>query len=359
MKKIKLLLTFDYELPLGGIRQSYHHSLFDPTERLLQLAQKLDVPLVFFADILSYKKFDEWGVADYTIPFKKQIQKAIQGGHDVQLHIHSHWLTSSYKNGNFVPSGDFELAGFAKQDYPGNIEGIIQEGVKGLNEIARETGPDYACVAFRAGGYNLNQETARILKALHSEGIRYDSSIAPGYFFTSGISRVDYRRVPRLPNWYLDLDGDISKPGDSPGILEIPIAAKPKGLFEIPTRFKLKKYAHRAVEDRGKMIHAAHKAATIDQIQQLFASRMLTVDNHTYSVDYMLAILDYNIQKFKDEAEIYLSLIGHPKSMGDYSLQLLEDFVNRCREKYGDQIDFCTFDDLYQKRIHENYGKNK
>ncbi len=30
MIKTTLLLTFDYELPLGGIAKSFEHSLFDP-----------------------------------------------------------------------------------------------------------------------------------------------------------------------------------------------------------------------------------------------------------------------------------------------------------------------------------------
>ncbi|NOX84607.1 MAG: hypothetical protein GXO86_01375, partial [Chlorobi bacterium] len=56
MNTIKIFLTFDYELPLGGITRSYEHSLFAPTIKLLELAEELNVPLVFFTDILSFIK---------------------------------------------------------------------------------------------------------------------------------------------------------------------------------------------------------------------------------------------------------------------------------------------------------------
>jgi len=88
MNHLKLLLTFDYELPLGGIVKSYRHSLFDPTDRLMELLEKLKVPAVFFADILSYVKFGEWDETGFAQAFKNQMQQAIYKGHDVQLHLH-------------------------------------------------------------------------------------------------------------------------------------------------------------------------------------------------------------------------------------------------------------------------------
>ena len=106
------------------------------------------------------------------------------------------------------------------------------------------------------------------------------------------------------------------------------------------------------------MIHTNSQVKLVDKLHQLLASRMLTVDNHTYSSDYMMRILNYNVQLYRSHDEIYLSLIGHPKSMGDYAFQLLTDFVNRTRDVYKDSINFCTFTDLYHQGIHENYSEN-
>jgi len=337
MAKINILLTFDYELPLGGIRKNYGDALFEPTEKLLQTADKLNVPLVFFADILSYVKFSKWDFENYCMPFKNQMQKALCAGHDVQLHIHPHWLDSRFENQRFIPSTKFELADFSDFE----IEQIIKQGIDELTAICKEVCADYQCNAFRAGGFNLNGATQTILKTLYQNGICFDSSIAKGYFFSSAISHVNYRKTAKKINWFLDFGKDFSKENQS-GILEIPIASKPKSFFEIPTKFKLKKFGNRTV-NRGYVIHTEKDPNKFNLLRQLFSARMLTVDNYTYSIDYLMKILKYNISKYQNEFPVYFCLIGHPKSMGDYSLELLDAFVNQARDLYQNDIQFCTY----------------
>lgn len=349
--KIKVILTFDYELPLGGIVKDYAHSLFDPTAKLLKISKEINVPIVLFADILSYTKFKEWDISEYTELFSKQLNLAYSLGHDVQLHLHPHWLKSEYKFNQFVPSNKFSLNAFDSEPYPNNIEGIVEYGIKELEQVLLLGNSDYKCIAYRAGGYNLAPNTSKILEALYKNGILYDSSIARGYFFVSDDSIIDFRKVPQISNWYLPFSGNLSLVNkDSKAIFEVPIATKPKGLFEMPTSFKLKKYEHRAVENRGKMIHSSRNIKRKDKIKQLLSSRMLSVDNHTYSPEYLIKILDYNVRKFKNKEELILSLIGHPKAMGDYHLEMLSTFVRMAREKYGDKIDFVTFKDLLKDK---------
>lgn len=43
MKQIDIVLSFDYELPLGGISKSFDHSLFNPTEKLLETVNELNI----------------------------------------------------------------------------------------------------------------------------------------------------------------------------------------------------------------------------------------------------------------------------------------------------------------------------
>lgn len=155
----------------------------------------------------------------------------------------------------------------------------------------------------------------------------------------------------------MHFNGNFEKAGTHPGILEIPIASKPKQLFEVPTRFKLKRYRYRSVEDRGWLIHTNTQISLMDKMHQFLASRMLTVDNHTFSSEYMLDILKHNVRAYRSYDEIFISLIGHPKSMGDYAFELLGGFVNRSREIYKDSINFCTFRDIYQRGIHKSYDK--
>ncbi len=350
-KVINIFLTFDYELPLGGIVKSFDHSLFDPAGKLLKVLKRIDVKAVFFVDILSWLRFKYLGVTDYTNPFEIQVSEIIKQGHEIALHLHPHWIESNYENGKIIPSSKFKLSDFAGDTCKNSIENIIETGTKHITELCRRTDGSFRCIAYRAGGYNLFPETKRILNALHANGILIDSSISRGYFFRSNTSIVDYRKLPEKPNWFLSSDGVFEKENNTDEfIYEIPIASKPKGMFEIPTALKMKFYKNRAVEYRGSMIHSNEKVTKSDKIKQLFSARMLTVDNHTLSTKYLIKILDYNINRFKDFDEISLSLIGHPKSMGNYHYNLLADFIKTAKNKYGNLLQFTTMKDFALKK---------
>lgn len=339
---IHIILSFDYELPLGGVAHSFTQSLFEPTAALLDTAKELSVPIVLFADVLSFLVFEKNGIESYTKNFKKQIQQSLQQGHDVQLHLHPHWLDSSVSESTLISSGNFLLADFEHRPYPNNIPGIIEKGKQALERIAQEIDPDYTCLAYRGGGYNLAPATANILQALQNNGILFDSSLSPGYFFASDRSVVDYQHTPRKKNWFLDPQGDFSKEGQN-GILEIPIASMKKKLVEIPGCIKAPFVKHRGCEKRGETIHLPGRQAFRHRIKQLLSARMLSFDNHTYPLNYNNQILDHYIKNTEENEDIYLCTIGHPKVMGDYALKMLRHFVHTSRKKYGNKVQFSTY----------------
>lgn len=344
--KLKILLTFDHELPLGGIRTTYKEAMFDPTERLFKVASKLEVPIVLFTDVLCAMKYKDWDNSEFFQPYISQLHKAISINHDVQLHLHPHWLTSSFDGKNFIPSNDYRLADFANsKDFP--IEHIIKSGINFLKEAFAKVSDAYRCIAFRAGGYNLEISTREIITALYKNGIRFDSSIPKGYYFRSSLSEINYFNTPKSCNWYLGMDGKLAAEAKN-GLLEIPIATIQKTPFEIPTRFKLKKLASRAPHDHGFQIHEGKTTDFFSKIKMMFSSRMLSFDNYTFSSKYLMRILEYNIRKYKNYDSVILAASGHPKTMGDYSFYLMESFVNNVRKKYPD-AEFTTFAKLAEE----------
>jgi hypothetical protein len=344
--KIRLLLTFDHELPLGSLKTSYQKALFDPTERLFESAEQNDFPVTLFTDVLCALRYKEWDKEGFYVPYSNQLQKAVKLGHDVQLHLHPHWLTSSYENGVVIPSGDYSLANFADNNEQ-SIGGVVNKGIRLLEEVCGKVKNDYNVLAFRAGGYNIEPGSKEIFDELSKNGIRYDSSVVLKYYFVSSLSLIDFKKVPPMPNWYIGPDGNFRKSAGS-GILEIPVAAIPKTPFEIPTRFKLKHFAHRAPESHGTMIHEGNPGHRMEQLQMLFSSRMLTFDNHTLSAKYLMRILDYNVRKFKHFDTLNLATCSHPKTMGDYSFSLMEQFIELARKKYPN-IEFTTFERLHKQ----------
>jgi hypothetical protein len=343
--KLKLILTFDHELPLGGVRTSYQEALFEPTKRLFNLAEKLEVPVVLFTDVLCALKFKEWDEEHFYKPYTEQLQEAVKRGHDVQLHLHPHWLTSRFENNTFIPSKDYKIADFASNP-TFSIETIIEMGIEFLRLECAQAQSNYTCNAFRAGGYNIESETARIFSSLYKHGIRYDSSIIKGYYFRSALSEVNCQHMPSAPNWYIGTDGNIRKEAPA-GILEVPIGSIPKTPFEVPTRFKLKKMASQAPQDHGYQIHEGNPTDFMSKVRMLFSARMLSFDNYTLSLEYLMKILDYNVRKYSRNDLVILSVSGHPKSMGDYSFQLMESFITRVRQKYPD-VEFTSFSRLDQ-----------
>ncbi len=341
--KLKILLTFDHELPLGGVRTSYKEAMFDPTYRLFELAEKLEVPVVLFTDVLCGICFKEWDKNAFYDPYVEQLKEAVKKQHDVQLHLHPHWLTSDFANNTFIPSKDYRLADFTTGKTH-SIDKIVKIGIDFLNEVCLQSDPAYRCNAFRAGGYNIEAATSEILTALYKYGIRFDSSVAKGYYFRSGLSEVDCRHMPSPPNWYIGLDGDTRKEATS-GIFEVPIASIPKTPFEVPTRFKMAGMSGQAPKDHGFQIHEGNPADLKSKIRMMFSARMLSFDNYTLSIDYLMKTLDYNVKKYQNYDTAILSVSGHPKSMGDYSFGLMESFVMRVREKYP-QAEFTTFNTL-------------
>ena len=344
--ELKLLLTFDHELPLGGVRTSYKEAMFDPTYRLFELADTLEVPVVLFTDVLCGIRYKEWDNSSFYRPYVKQLQDAILKHHDVQLHLHPHWLTTSFENNSFLPSGDFRLADFkANKTY--SIDNIIKKGVGFLKEVCMEANQDYRCIAFRAGGFNIEKATPEIITSLYKNGIRFDSSIVKGYYFRSGLSEVNCLNMPAAPNWFIGLDGNVRKEAKH-GIFEVPVASIPKTPFEMPTRFKLKKLSRRAPRDHGFQIHEGNLTDLKSKIKMMFSARMLSFDNYTLSIDYLMKILEYNVRKYRKNNTAILSIIGHPKSMGDYSFFLMESFVKKVRQKYP-EVEFTTFSKLAEE----------
>ncbi|HOY30410.1 MAG TPA: hypothetical protein PKW80_00895 [Bacteroidales bacterium] len=345
--KCKLFLTFDHELPLGGLKTSYHEALFRPTKKLLEIATGLGVPLTLFTDVLCAYQFSDWDKNDFFQPYKDQLYQALHNNHDVQLHLHPHWLTSVFEGNTYQPSGDFMLSDF-KVHPVWDIRKIVSHGRHFLTELCAGVQKDYRCVAYRAGGYNLEPGSDQIFQSLLENGICYDSSICKGYRFGSALSDVDFTGMPASPNWFIGPEGDFRKENNA-GILEIPIAGILKTIFELPTRFKINKMAPRAPADHGCQVHRGKPAGMKKRIGQLCSSRMLSFDNYTLSAAYLMKILEYNLHKYRMYDEVMLCAIGHPKTMGDYSMRMFVDFVKKVQEKHPDQVQFVTYRQLYQE----------
>ena len=337
---IYLNLAFDHELSLGGGVRSYEENLLAPTRALLDLAATLEVPITLFTDVLCGIRFRECEPAGFGRDFEQQLQAAAGTGQDVQLHLHPHWLDSRFENGRFVPCERYSLHDFRHSDEWGGIDGIVGMGVDYLEEVVRPVNSAYEVLAFRAGGLVIEPSTHEIAESLASRGVRYDSSVAPGYRFETQISKVDFSRVPSSPNW----------PLESSAITEIPIATAPRNtLNNLPALARRILRRSEAPCAGGFPLYDA-SSGLLDKAARLFprSAWFLSFDLYWASGPYLVSLLDrYLAGRDCGEGEdIFVSTLSHPKSMGAGGLRVMEEFVGAARTKYGDQLRFCTFPDL-------------
>jgi hypothetical protein len=115
---MKIHLSFDYELFFGANSGTVQKCMLEPTERLLALATKHQVPLIFFVDAgylhaLQKHQHEASCAKDYAL-VKAQLVKIHQSGHEIGLHIHPHWEDSVFENGKWnISTRRYKLADFS------------------------------------------------------------------------------------------------------------------------------------------------------------------------------------------------------------------------------------------------------
>ena len=355
--KINLLITADYELFLGRNFVGHDEVLFAPTEQLMARCEALGVGLTFFADICSVWAHRKFGLDDYADKFETQMQDALKRGHDVQLHVHPHWLNSTWREGRWQVATDrMYLAEFGFTDSEDAAPAIIKRGVDYLHDLLQAVTPTYRCTAFRAAGLALQPEEHKLISALLDHGIKIDSSIAKDLILQLDTIEIDYRRVPTVANWYLAPASGIAQDAGA-GLLEIPIATF---RCDLPSRLG---FLYRRLRSVG-MRRGAGVSRSSEQtrwsnlstmlrynLRYLYGSPMfsLSCDTKGHNLDMLLNGFEAYLRQHSDSSTIYVAMINHPKLMFDAQFDLLESFVRAVRSRHGESLSFVTTTDVLRQ----------
>lgn len=357
VKIIYFLFSADHEIFFGENFKSEKELLIDTTYKLMDILRKYEIPLTLMTDVCSIFKYREIGLIDYPLLMEEQLKYAIKQGHDVQLHLHPHWLNSTYKNGKWNFDKDkFKLHdfGFEKDSNEVSANTIIKDGKKYLEKLLKQVDKDYKCIAFRAGGWCLQPERD-LIKCLLDNEIYIDTSIYKGGYINTGTHYLDYRNVPNQVNWFIDYQKGLNTKGKE-GIYEIPIGTINKKPYLYYQKVKNK-------QSRTKYLKVTTNGMPIGFKKQSFMEKlnarinnfinqpiMISFDNSTSIelmdyIEYYLNKLDY---KNKD---YYISIIGHPKGMNDSNLTEIDKFCKNVKEKYSDYIKFTDYLNVYNELL--------
>lgn len=192
-KSRKLLLTFDHELffQRAGTPE---RSLLAPMERLLTALRRVGAHATFFVDALYLIREESGGGEREALKrIRDQLVAAVAEGHELQLHLHSHWLDAvrTEAGWEFPSYTNYRLHALSEPE----IVRLFVEAAEYLRELGRAGRSDHEVIAFRAGGLCV-QPFAQLAPGLRAASVHVDSSVARGLFSSSATHTLDFRLAP-------------------------------------------------------------------------------------------------------------------------------------------------------------------
>jgi hypothetical protein len=365
--QIYLLFSADYELFFGENYLPEREVLIEPTEKILKALEEEGIPMTLFADVASVWRYRSLKIeSDYVTCFEDQLRGAVRRGHDVQLHLHPHWMTSTFDGKKWhMDESKFKLSdvGYADQKDQDEVSAceLIRLGKDYLEELLRRIDASYQCVAFRAGGYGIQPNDRELIGALLAAGFKIDSSIVPGFFFRSNVNQIDFRKIPSRPNYHLGTRHGIYQE-ERQGIFEIPIAAYSESLCETLVHHfsMLRKVAlhlgnrvcagKKKFTPRGRTIQKNSRIRLIRSA--LFRPSLFLLEFGGPSVDIKRMALGTNKligSHLKESGDLYLSASCHPKSVFPSTIDAIREFWKRMVQFHGENIRAITFQEAAER----------
>lgn len=355
---LNICFTADHELFFGENFASEEEVFIYPTYSLIDVLERYNIPVCLMTDVCSIWRYRALNINNnYTKMMEEQLRYALKRGHDVQLHIHPHWLNSEYTEGHW----EFNYTNYRLHSYGFNEDSglngrkIIAEGRRYLEDLLTPIDPSYKCIAFRAGGWCLQPEK-EFLNALAAEGILIDTTVYYGGFCRDKNSFFDFRRVPKKPNWWIDPQKGLAQEAHKEQGYLLEVAIGSYGFLPLQGLKKLKYKPHR-IRSKGET-HGT-LGISMDLLEKKsFLQRMVNLVKHLifqpimFSFDaacleVMMDLLNYYLKRFDcTNQEIYICIIGHPKTLNKAYLKEIEKFCVKVTDGYRDRVRFIRLRDI-------------
>ncbi len=368
---IYVLYSDDYELYLGGNYTSEKRVLLQPTEQLLAACESAAIPMTLFCDVLCLQCYREHGFPDFPAAVDQQLRGAVGRGHDVQAHVHPHWLDTTIEyNADRSTRYAFDQAYFLlgnrreadETPFRTLCTDIFRRVREYLEDVITPVDPKYQCRAFRAGGFGLQPHDRAIIAALLDAGYLIDSSIVPGLLLATNVNRIDFREVPRFGNYYLNPARGIHHASTS-GLFEIPIAALPAGkgrwllAKNLAMRIANRLTRRHQVPSRGYTVQSTERQVPNQNPLARIAAHLRTIRRGHMMLELsanpetMFALAKRYIRRYYSQSEddLFFAVICHSKSIDDRLLRSLTRFHQRLQAQYSDDIAAITFRQVVER----------
>lgn len=368
-----LIISLDYEI-FGNGAGDVMRDIIEPTNRILDICNRHGAKLTIMFEVAEYwafKQYDSHLTKKFGYsPSKKmeqQVIKAIQQGHDVQLHIHPQWIGAKLNN-NGLWKLNFDQYGVGylpnktqcKEDIF-SVTGALFQGKKTLEDLLSPINKNYKCTTFRAGGFLIKPEE-EIIKAMKKANIVIDSSVVKGMKVSKPVE-IDYTNAfDNIGYWWVD-PNDVSIEGNNKDtIIECPIYSHMEPYFK---NFRKTKYLttlrRGRVEKSDPHFKINPKEYSSGDFQanniltKLFKLHPMKFDFCKLSEFTMIKYLKKAIKrKFKYKKSIPIVMIGHSKDFwNDYHFNKFLKYT-----KKDQNIKFSTFSDIRKEILRDGKHQN-
>jgi len=303
--------------------------MIEPSDRLLAIARKHRIPLVFFVDVGFLIRLNEYKEqfpklnADFE-QITAQLKEMEELNCEIQLHIHPHWEKSSYDGEKWVINTDgcYKLSDFSDAE----AETIVRKYHHFLSTLTKQK-----ITTYRAGGWCI-QPFKQIEKVFQELEIRKDSTVFPGGKFESEHYQFDFTNVSPFENPYR-FQSDVTEIEANGYFLEIPISSwefSPLFYWRLYLLGRLNPRDHKMIGDGSFLAQPGRKKSVL----------LNKTWNHVSSDGYYASQLMKQARYYQAKNLRTFVVIGHPKGMTNYSLEQLELFVSKTKS----EVEFVNYE---------------
>lgn len=326
---MNIYLTFDYELFFGPASGSVEKCMIEPTNKLLAIAKRFQIPMTFFVDAGFLIRLEEEStnyseLAVDLAKIKNQLAEIISIGSSIQLHIHPHWEKAKYENGkwNIDVTNCYKLSDFPDEE----IDSIVERYKLYLDGLIQNK-----TIAFRAGGWCI-QPFGKLYSIFKRLEIKIDSSVFAGAYFESTDYFFDFRNAPKKDKYLFEKD--VCEEVENGFFTEYPISSfkySPLFYWRLYILGRLFPSQHKMLGDGVFLAQPGRKKSVLTNFTW----------NHVSTDGFYASKLEACLKAKSKRQDKEFVVIGHPKGNTLYSLRKLEQFV---RDNYTKQA-FKTFSD--------------
>ncbi|MES2133268.1 MAG: hypothetical protein V4506_13055 [Bacteroidota bacterium] len=316
---MQIHISFDYELFFGNASGSAEKCILEPTQQLINIATKHDVPFVFFVDagyLVQLKQHLHIPTCkqDYD-QVSAQLKQLVSLGHEIALHIHPHWEDCRFENNQWlIDTTRYKLADFKEVE----VNDIVTKYHHAITEIIGKP-----CKSYRAGGWCI-QPFEPIKKALIANNIFTDSTVYYKGFHASGAHSYDFTKASDLAEWHFENDPCVeTKNGQFTEIPVTPDRIPPLFYWQLYLKMRSNPLVYKPVGDGNWLVDR----------KRIYKHFYTSTDHFACCDGFFASRLKAVLNRSEKQKKTHMMVLSHPKSMAPYSFKALDEFITLSKSK--------------------------